>query len=350
MAAMGPDSVQLGRYVSSILRGLKPAYGLRLELGGWARVSELASVALRHWQGEGDPSAQDVLRVLESGQGQWYEFAGQWVRSRLHPQFSAFEAFRPEQPPLYLCLGIHRASWRQIRRHGLREDPAVLLRAQPELALQDARRNWADRGFALLVDALAMHEDGFVFLRHGQEDLWAVEFVPTAYVLNRERPLRLVLAGGGILHRWREGRLEVLLLKRRGIWDLPKGKMDPTDLTLESCTLREVKEEVGDFPFVLERYVTASQHVYSHGEHLILKTTHWYTMRSPVEDFPVGHNPKVTEYRWTPIEEAIELVGFETLRQVLTHVRHLLSPPDSNGAAASPQLTIPGSPRSLNGP
>ena len=327
MATTGVDYVQLGRYISSILRGLKPRYGLTIELGGWARISELIPVALRNWQGESTPTAADILAVLENGQGNWYELDGEWVRSRLHAQFGALEAFRPAPPPLYLATAISRNEWRQIRRHGLRpaEGPAVLLTSQPERAMHFARRRWGAQGFVLLIDALAMHEDGFVFLHQRADDLWAVEFVPTAYVLNRERPLRLVLAGGGILHRWRAGRLEVLLLKRKGIWDLPKGKMDPTDPTIEYCTLREVKEEVGDFPFLLGRYLTSSQHVYSHGEHLILKTTYWYVMTSPVEEFPVGHNPKVTEYRWAPLEEAIEMVGFDTLREVLRRAAAALS-------------------------
>src|ERR1051326_1914183 len=37
---------------------------------------------------------------------------------------------------------------------------------------------------------------------------------------------------------------KVLMILRKGKWDLPKGKLDPGE-TLEHCAVREVKEETG---------------------------------------------------------------------------------------------------------
>jgi 8-oxo-dGTP pyrophosphatase MutT (NUDIX family) len=45
-------------------------------------------------------------------------------------------------------------------------------------------------------------------------------------------------AGGMVLNT--QG--DVLMIYRRGFWDLPKGKIDPGEST-ETCAIREVQEE-----------------------------------------------------------------------------------------------------------
>ena len=52
---------------------------------------------------------------------------------------------------------------------------------------------------------------------------------------------KVVQAGGGLVKN-KEG--DILLIFRRGKWDLPKGKLDDNETLLE-CALREVKEETG---------------------------------------------------------------------------------------------------------
>lgn len=81
---------------------------------------------------------------------------------------------------------------------------------------------------------------------------------------------------------------EILLMFRRGKWDLPKGKMDQTE-TPEQTALREVTEETGLQNIRIERKLTDTWHVYSpsvyksrkkkfQNEKDILKQTHWYKM------------------------------------------------------------------------
>ena len=70
---------------------------------------------------------------------------------------------------------------------------------------------------------------------------------------------------------------EILLMFRRGFWDLPKGKLDPCE-TLEECALREVKEETGLAGVYIEKKLTDTWHVYTLEDKAILKQTYWYRM------------------------------------------------------------------------
>ncbi len=87
---------------------------------------------------------------------------------------------------------------------------------------------------------------------------------------------KIIKAGGGLV-RNAEG--ELLLIFRRGKWDLPKGKLDEGE-TIEACALREVEEETGVKDLVLGELISVTWHEYFDkwvGEEVI-KETHWFKM------------------------------------------------------------------------
>jgi len=86
----------------------------------------------------------------------------------------------------------------------------------------------------------------------------------------------LIRAGGGLVENEKG---EVLFMFRRGKWDLPKGKLDPGE-TLESCALREVKEETGVSQLELIQFLLVTEHEYEERGLFILKETHWYRMKT----------------------------------------------------------------------
>ncbi|MBL0334384.1 MAG: NUDIX domain-containing protein [Chitinophagaceae bacterium] len=84
----------------------------------------------------------------------------------------------------------------------------------------------------------------------------------------------LIKAGGGLVVNEKQ---EILLIFRRGKWDMPKGKLDDHE-TIEQCSVREVEEETGLKNVQLDEALTITYHTYHEGSKFILKESHWYTM------------------------------------------------------------------------
>lgn len=87
--------------------------------------------------------------------------------------------------------------------------------------------------------------------------------------------LPLLEAAGGLVIN--NGRL--LCIKKHGLWDLPKGKLDPGE-SLEACARRETCEETGlkiDSLLIKDHYET-SEYIQRYSGKDFHKVVHWYTM------------------------------------------------------------------------
>ncbi|MDB5193328.1 MAG: bis(5-nucleosyl)-tetraphosphatase, asymmetrical [Segetibacter sp.] len=84
-----------------------------------------------------------------------------------------------------------------------------------------------------------------------------------------------IIAAGGIVEN-EEGK--ILLIFRRGKWDLPKGKLDDGE-TIEECAVREVEEETGLRNIKLGELVGVTNHYYNEKGKDLLKESHWYAMK-----------------------------------------------------------------------
>jgi len=103
---------------------------------------------------------------------------------------------------------------------------------------------------------------------------------------------KVILAGGGLVYNEHK---EILLIFRKGFWDLPKGKLDDGE-TLSACALREVREETGITNITLQEKITTTYHTYQEKGKYILKESHWFKMS-------VQGKPTLTPQ----IEEEIEI-------------------------------------------
>ncbi len=86
-----------------------------------------------------------------------------------------------------------------------------------------------------------------------------------------------ILAAGGLVSN-EHG--ELLLIFRRGKWDLPKGKLEDNE-PIELCAERETKEETGLNELQLQRFLLTTFHTYTEKKLLILKETHWFLYKTP---------------------------------------------------------------------
>lgn len=117
---------------------------------------------------------------------------------------------------------------------------------------------------------------------------------------------QLITAAGGLVYNERS---ELLMIFRRGKWDLPKGKLDPGE-TIEACAVREVEEETGVRDTRLGEQLTTTFHVYDeYGKH-ILKESHWFRMQSPgLQPLVAQASEQITAIEWTDAKRRASLLA-----------------------------------------
>lgn len=137
-------------------------------------------------------------------------------------------------------------------------------------------------------------------------------------------PTTTQVSAGGVAFRQRDGQTEVALIlvgpKLR--WQLPKGAVNPEE-RVEDAAQREVREEAGietDLLAPLER-IEYWFYVNRNGKRIRFhKFVHFYLMQyrsGEVDD----HDHEVEEARWFEITQAIELLAFESEKEVVRKAR-----------------------------
>ena len=108
-----------------------------------------------------------------------------------------------------------------------------------------------------------------------------------------------VNAAGGLI-RNPEG--EFLVIRRNGLWDLPKGKAEQGESPDETA-IREVMEECGIPAPQISRLLCMTDHTYHMDGKFILKHTYWYAMDLMEKAVPVPQTEEgITETLWIPAE------------------------------------------------
>jgi 8-oxo-dGTP pyrophosphatase MutT (NUDIX family) len=105
----------------------------------------------------------------------------------------------------------------------------------------------------------------------------------------------VVEAAGGIVYNQHK---QVLLIFRKGKWDLPKGKVEKGEFYKQTA-LREVQEECGLTNLETGSHLFDTFHVYTENNTKILKRTIWYEMFLKSDEVPVPQtSEEITEVRW----------------------------------------------------
>lgn len=106
-----------------------------------------------------------------------------------------------------------------------------------------------------------------------------------------------MIAGGGLVLN-EAG--ELLMIFRRGKWDLPKGKLDEGE-TIAQCAVREVMEETGITGLSTGELIGISYHEYfdTFINREVIKETHWFAMQaSGLQKLVPQKEEDILEIRW----------------------------------------------------
>ncbi len=94
--------------------------------------------------------------------------------------------------------------------------------------------------------------------------------------------MKKIIAAGGLVFNDRN---ELLMIFRRGKWDLPKGKLDEGE-SIEACAVREVEEETGLKDLEPQYFLGLTLHQYfdTYLHENVVKETHWFVMNGLKEN------------------------------------------------------------------
>ena len=126
----------------------------------------------------------------------------------------------------------------------------------------------------------------------------------------------VIEAAGGMVYN-KMG--ELLMMFRRGHWDMPKGKLDDGE-TIEHCALREVEEETGLSTLKLTAALQTTYHTYIYQGNTVLKPSYWFMMEyTGAETLVPQLEEDITELRWVDRLDAAELIknAYPSIREMI---------------------------------
>jgi 8-oxo-dGTP pyrophosphatase MutT (NUDIX family) len=112
---------------------------------------------------------------------------------------------------------------------------------------------------------------------------------------------------------------DLLMMIRKGKWDMPKGKLDE-DESIDTCATREVTEETGLSSISIVEKLSISYHTYFYNDQLVVKPSHWYKMNFTGVEIPKPQiEEDISEIRWIKKEEAGKLLDnmFPSIQEMI---------------------------------
>ena len=132
-----------------------------------------------------------------------------------------------------------------------------------------------------------------------------------------------VLAGGGLVTKMKKGTLRLLVIFRKEMWDLPKGKLDEGE-TIEHCARREVMEETGIQNLTVVQPLGFTVHGYIQNNRFKVKKTSWYQMHTTDTEFSPQEEEAIEIVRWMKWEKAESEISYPMYKHLLARTRPLV--------------------------
>lgn len=129
---------------------------------------------------------------------------------------------------------------------------------------------------------------------------------------------KIVKAAGGVVFN-EEG--EILVIFRRGMWDLPKGKIDKGEEIIDAA-IREVEEETGVVGLIASELFCKTLHTYKQSGSRILKKTYWYKMTAKKQQLKPQNEEGIELAQWMlPKDLLKEKLVFKNIRNVVKKLK-----------------------------
>lgn len=126
-----------------------------------------------------------------------------------------------------------------------------------------------------------------------------------------------VVAAGGMVG---DGNGNVLLIRRNGRWDLPKGHLEDGE-NIRECAVREVEEETGVTGLEPGELICITDHCYFRNGIWHIKHTWWYEMTCRDKNTPHPQEEEgISEAVWVKTEDVGTLEGefYSSITDVFT--------------------------------
>jgi 8-oxo-dGTP pyrophosphatase MutT (NUDIX family) len=132
----------------------------------------------------------------------------------------------------------------------------------------------------------------------------------------------VIQAAGGLVFNKNS---ELLTIKRNGVWDLPKGKIEKHE-DQRAAALREVMEETGINHINISDKIGKTYHTYYEDKATLLKEIHWYKMNSQGNP---GLTPQteegITEVKFAGLEwfDSEEFKTYPSIRDIINQAKSM---------------------------
>lgn len=115
-------------------------------------------------------------------------------------------------------------------------------------------------------------------------------------------------------------RLYLLLLYRKGYWDLAKGKLEQGETSIQAAT-RELKEETGLEAEVHPGFEQSLSYMFKDPQGFLVHKTVTYFV-GKVSTKQIQLSSEHLNYKWLPIKEALTALTYSNTQQILSMADH----------------------------
>ena len=141
-----------------------------------------------------------------------------------------------------------------------------------------------------------------------------IQYEDLKYLFNEFKShFTIIEAAGGVVFNSKN---EIIIIKRLGKWDLPKGKIESGE-NQKDAAIREVEEECGIDKLEITNKLHTSFHTYILNGNRILKPTYWYKMRTSSNSQLVPQTEEdITEAKWINLIQ-IDIIKQNTYKSII---------------------------------